>query len=175
MHNSNPKHVMGVAENEERKYLFTISSHVRKLKCGFMLAWHHSQLYNSITPVLEKSLSERKWNWNHYPLSLYMKPRLSWIHQKREMAFTNSRSQSAFAEKEKENLDILGEKDLISRQLQLKSSKAGFQSLLGRLRQRRSYNRAKRALEALMGTSEANSATVHEQKWLHLPDSFSSP
>ncbi|XP_014508550.1 uncharacterized protein LOC106768109 [Vigna radiata var. radiata] len=91
------------------------------------------------------------------------------------MAFTNSRSQSAFAEKEKENLDILGEKDLISRQLQLKSSKAGFQSLLGRLRQRRSYNRAKRALEALMGTSEANSATVHEQKWLHLPDSFSSP
>ncbi|WVZ24654.1 hypothetical protein V8G54_003198 [Vigna mungo] len=103
------------------------------------------------------------------------------------MAFTNSRSQSAFAEKEKENLDNIGEKEcategasLISRQLQLKSSKARFQSLdkqtvLRRLRQRRSYNRAKSALEALMGTSETNSATVHEQKWLHLADSFSSP
>ncbi|BAT75524.1 hypothetical protein LR48_Vigan123s001700 [Vigna angularis] len=103
------------------------------------------------------------------------------------MDFTNSRSQSAFAEREKENVDSLGEKEwvtegasAISRQLQLKSSKARFQSLdkqavLGRLQQHRSYNRAKSALEALMDTSDANSATVHEQKWFHLADSFSSP
>ncbi|CAJ1942671.1 unnamed protein product [Sphenostylis stenocarpa] len=101
------------------------------------------------------------------------------------MAFTVSKSQSAFPEGEKENLDNVAHKEcategVISSQLQLKSSNAHSASMdkhavLRRIRQRRSYNRAKGALEALMGISEANTASLHEQKWLQLGDSFSSP
>ncbi|XP_020204129.1 uncharacterized protein LOC109789557 [Cajanus cajan] len=101
------------------------------------------------------------------------------------MAFTISRSQSALTEGEKENVDKLGynkecgagKESMISSQLQLKSSLSSSQSLdkhavLRRIRQRRSYNRAKSALKALMGPSEA---TSQEHKWLQLGDSFSSP
>ncbi|TKY55766.1 hypothetical protein E2542_SST20189 [Spatholobus suberectus] len=104
------------------------------------------------------------------------------------MAFTISRSQSPFTEREKENLDNLGDKEcategVISSQLQLKSSlssKASSQTLdkhavLRRIRQRRSYNKAKSALESLMGTSEANTDTAQGHKWLQLGDAFSSP
>jgi len=93
------------------------------------------------------------------------------------MAFTISRSQSAFPEREKENFEKeCTTEGAISSQLKLKSSKARSESMdkhavLRRLRQRR----AESALEAVMGTSEADAATAHEQKWLHLADSFSSP
>ncbi|KAK7386490.1 hypothetical protein VNO78_26759 [Psophocarpus tetragonolobus] len=99
------------------------------------------------------------------------------------MAFTISRSQSALSEKENESLKDLGDKEsVISSQLQLKSSLSSSsqsmdkRAILRRIRQRRSYNRAKSALEALLGSPEANSSTsAHEQKWLQLCDSFSSP
>ncbi|ESW27980.1 hypothetical protein PHAVU_003G249200 [Phaseolus vulgaris] len=101
------------------------------------------------------------------------------------MAFSISISQSGFPEREKENLDKLGEKECatevaVSSQLQLKSSKACSErmdkhAVLRRLRQRRSYHRAKSASEAQIVTTEADAATALEQKWLHLADSFSSP
>ncbi|KAK7359916.1 hypothetical protein VNO77_01884 [Canavalia gladiata] len=104
------------------------------------------------------------------------------------MAFSISRSKSCLTESEKENVDELGDKECrtegaISSQLQLKSSlssKAPSQGLdkhavLRRIRQRRSYNKAKTAFEALMGNSEINTATGQEHKWLQLGDAFSSP
>ncbi|RZC23659.1 hypothetical protein D0Y65_003125 [Glycine soja] len=50
-------------------------------------------------------------------------------------------------------------------------------AILRRIRQRRFNNRAKTALEALIGTSEANNNTTtgQEHLWLQLGDSFSSP
>lgn len=108
------------------------------------------------------------------------------------MAFTISRSQSALTDREKENLDNLVDKEcattegMISSQLKLKSSLSSKASshqsmdkhaILRRIRQRRFNNRAKIALEALIGTSEANNNTTtgQEHKWLQLGDSFSSP
>ncbi|RDY14115.1 hypothetical protein CR513_00865, partial [Mucuna pruriens] len=98
------------------------------------------------------------------------------------MAFTISKSQSAFTEREKENGDNLGEKGyategVISSQLQLKSSLSSQtldkHAVLRRIRQRRNYNKAKSALEALIvGSSETN---TQEHKWLQLGDAFASP
>ncbi|KAK7263058.1 hypothetical protein RJT34_30642 [Clitoria ternatea] len=95
------------------------------------------------------------------------------------MAFTISRSQSAITEKEKEIVEKEFTKEGISSELHLKSSLSSHQTLdkkavLRRIRQRRSYNKAKSALEALIGTSdEGNNNTEH--KWLQLGDTFSSP
>ncbi|KAJ1381025.1 hypothetical protein SESBI_45514 [Sesbania bispinosa] len=102
------------------------------------------------------------------------------------MAFRISRSQSAFTEREKENIvDHIGEKGSatvgsISSELQLKStSKASSHQtldkhvVLRRIKQRKSNNKAKSAFQALLGNSEAN--TAQEQKWLQLGDAFSSP
>lgn len=102
------------------------------------------------------------------------------------MAFTISRSQPAFSESEKENIKRLEEKEsarvnAISSELHLKSSlssKASSQALdkqvvLRRIRQRKSFNKAKSAFEALLGSSEAN--TAEEHKWLQQGDAFSAP
>lgn len=121
------------------------------------------------------------------------------------MAFTISRSQSASLTEREIKDDIIdhhhiGDKDDdssgtmgisdsgVSSQLHLKSSlssasKASSQSLdkhvvLRRIKQRKSYNKAKRAFEALfLGSSEANTTNTGapEQKWLQHGDSFSSP
>ncbi|KAK7251112.1 hypothetical protein RIF29_34031 [Crotalaria pallida] len=105
------------------------------------------------------------------------------------MAFMIPGTKPAFSENDKESVEHLESKDsetvgAISSQLHLKpslSSKASKpqtldkQVVLRRIRQRKSYNKAKSALEALLGSSEANSASAQEPKWLQLGDNFSAP
>ncbi|XP_061360563.1 uncharacterized protein LOC133304530 [Gastrolobium bilobum] len=108
------------------------------------------------------------------------------------MAFTISRAQSALPGSEKENLDALQYKlknsatvgdGGISSQLHLKSSLSSESSsqnldkhvVLRRIRQRKTYNKAKSAVETLLGNSEANTASAQEQQWLQHGDIFSAP
>lgn len=102
------------------------------------------------------------------------------------MAFMISGTQS---ESEKESPEHLEGKDsetvgVISSQLHLKPSlspKASKsqtldkQVVLRRILQRKCYNKAKSAFEALVGSPEANTATAQEPKWLQYCDAFSAP
>jgi hypothetical protein len=47
--------------------------------------------------------------------------------------------------------------------------------VLRRIKQRKSYNKAKNAFEALLGTLKRESNTAQDQKWLQHDDTFSSP
>ncbi|PNX76670.1 hypothetical protein L195_g032626 [Trifolium pratense] len=107
------------------------------------------------------------------------------------MAFTVSRSESTLtSEREKEIIDKnhtdirenikdsarVG--DGISSQLHLKSPSQTLDKhvVLRRIKQRKSYNKAKNAFEALLGTLKRESNTGQEHKWLqHVDDTFSSP
>ncbi|KAE9614348.1 hypothetical protein Lalb_Chr05g0226961 [Lupinus albus] len=101
------------------------------------------------------------------------------------MAFMISETQPGFSEKKMQNVENLEGKETenvgaISSQLHLKpslssSSKASKpqsldkQVVLRRIRQRKSYNKVKSVLQALVGKSEANnSASSQESKWLQL-------
>ncbi|XP_061374442.1 uncharacterized protein LOC133316681 [Gastrolobium bilobum] len=101
------------------------------------------------------------------------------------MAFMISRAES---ETEMGSLDHLEDKDsatvgAISSQLHLKSSLSSKDSsqtlnkqvVLQRIRHRKSLNKIKSALEVLLGSSEGNTVSTQEQKWLQQDDAFSAP
>ncbi|XP_004509197.1 uncharacterized protein [Cicer arietinum] len=107
------------------------------------------------------------------------------------MAFSFSRSESTLTEKEKidrqyqhketeeNNKDSATVDSGISSQLQLKSPSYS-QTLdkhvvLRRIKQRKSYNKAKGAFEALLGTLKNEANTAQQQNWLQHDDTFSSP
>ncbi|CAL0312730.1 unnamed protein product [Lupinus luteus] len=107
------------------------------------------------------------------------------------MAYMISETQPGFSEKKMQNIEHLEGKDTetvdaISSQLHLKPSLSSSkttkpqsldkQVVLRRIRQRKSYNKVKSVLQALVGSTEAhNSASSQESKWLQLGDNFSSP
>ncbi|OIW09738.1 hypothetical protein TanjilG_23878 [Lupinus angustifolius] len=108
------------------------------------------------------------------------------------MAYMISETQPGFSVNKMQNIEHLEGKDIetvdaISSQLHLKPSLSSSskeskpqpldkQVVLRRIRQRKSYNKVKSVLEALVGSSEAhNSASSQESKWLQLGDNFSSP
>jgi len=107
------------------------------------------------------------------------------------MAFRISRSESALTSErdQKENIDqqhidirdnikdstTVG--DGISSELHLKSPSQTLDKhvVLRRIKQRKSYNKAKNAFEALLGALKTNPNNAQEQKWLQHDDTFSSP
>lgn len=103
------------------------------------------------------------------------------------MAFRISRSESALTSErdQKESIDqqhidirdstTIG--DGISSELHLKcpSQTLDKHVVLRRIKQRKSYNKAKNAFEALLGALKTNPNTTQEQKWLQHDETFSSP
>jgi len=108
-----------------------------------------------------------------------------------EMAFRISRSDSALTSErdqkesiDQQHIDIRDNiKDSttagggISSELHLKSPSQTLDKhvVLRRIKQRKSYNKAKNAFEALLGALKTNPNTAQEQKWLQHDDTFSSP
>lgn len=103
-----------------------------------------------------------------------------------------SRSESALTGREKERVDDDNNKDSatvdgnggMSNQLQLKSSRSLDKNvILRRIKQRKSYNKAKSAIEAILATTsqttddETNSNAQQQQqhKLLQFGDAFSAP
>lgn len=95
------------------------------------------------------------------------------------MAFMTEKTTSLDHLKDKDSTRV----DAISSQLQLKSSlspKASSQTLdkqvvLQRIRHHKSIYRIKSAFEALRHSSEDNTDSAYEQKWLQQDDVFTSP